>query len=231
MAQPQEQEDSPRRGRGRPPRTPAEVGQVRQRLLEATRTVFSRTGYHGLSVELVIAEAGVSRPTFYKYFSSMEEAVEQLVTRVNQDIIDRLMAAIGGAPDPVAKIEAAILAWKQWGEDLGEFLRPYYTELHDRHSPIGRQRQLTIGMVAAQIAEAVVLLGRERPSSLRVMAFIHGVEYLGYHFHLNTPRDERTWAETREAMFRLAIGLLGDESDWGNALGLARDFHIDLNRP
>lgn len=232
MAQPQEQqEESPRRGRGRPPRSAAEVGQVRERLLDAIRAVFARTGYHGLSVELVIAEAGVSRPTFYKYFASAEEAVEQLVTRVNQDIIDRLMVAIASVPDPVGKIEAAILAWKQWGESLGEFLRPYYTELHDRHSPIGRQRQLTIGLVAAQIAEAVVLLGRERPSPLRVMAFIHGVEYLGYHYHLNTPRDARSWTETREAMFRLAIGLLGDESDWSNAIGLSRDFHIDLNRP
>lgn len=217
-----------RRPRGRPPLSEAAVGQVRSRLLRATRTVFARVGYHGLTVELVIAEAGVSRPTFYKYFSSMEAAVERLVAEVNQDIIDRLMAALATSPDLMTKIEAGILAWKQWGEDLGEFLGPFYTELHDRQSPVGRQRQLTLGLLEARIAEVVVLLGRAAPSPLRVKAFIHGVEFLGYHYHLNTPRDAQSWAETRDAIFRMAIGLLGDAADWGNALGLARDFPIDL---
>lgn len=225
-----EQEQSLRRGRGRPPRSEAEVGQIRDRLLRATRTVFARVGYHGLSVELVIAEAGVSRPTFYKYFPSMEAAVERLVTEVNQDIIDRLMAALATSPDLMTKIEAGIEAWKQWGEDLGEFLGPFHTELHDRQSPVGRQRQLTLVLLEARIAEVVVLLGRARPSPLRVTTFIYSVEFLGYHYHLNSARDARSWAETRAAIFRLAIGLLGDAGDWGNALELARDFDIGLDR-
>lgn len=217
-----------RRPRGRPPLSEAAVGQVRSRLLRATRTVFARVGYHGLTVELVIAEAGVSRPTFYKYFSSMEAAVERLVAEVNQDIIDRLMAALATSLDLMTKIEAGILAWKQWGENMGEFLGPFYTELHDRKSPVGRQRQLILGLLEARIAEVVVLLGRAEPSPLRVKAFIHGVEFLGYYYHLNTPRDAQSWADTRDAIFRMALGLLGDDADWGNALGLARDFPIDL---
>ena len=82
---------------------------TRQRILAATAEVLGRSGQTKLSLSEVALQAGVSRPTFYKYFASLEEAVEQLVTRVNQDIIDRLMVAIASAPDPVGKIEAAIL--------------------------------------------------------------------------------------------------------------------------
>ena len=223
-------DSSARRSRGRPPKTEAELGQLRERLLGATRTVFARVGYHGLSVELVIDEAGVSRPTFYKYFASLDEVVEILLTQVNHDLIGRLMAALQPVAEPTAKVEAAILAWRQWGEDLGEFLRPFYAELHNSTSPVGRHRQLTLSVLTTQISEAVVVLGRERPSPLRVATFINGVEYLGYHYHLETPRDAASWADTREAMFRLALGLLGDEGDWNNSIGLARDFHIHLKR-
>lgn len=218
----------PKRGRGRPPMTDSDAGKARDRILQATRQVFARAGYHELSVEQVIAEAGVSRPTFYRYFHSVDEAVELLVSQVNQDLIQRIMAALNSESEPAAKVEAAVLAWRGWGEDMGEFLRPFFGELHDPRSPVGRQRQLTIGLVSAQIAEAVVLLGRVRPSPLRVAVFIDGMEFLGYHYHLNTPRDEASWNEARQAMFRLAIGLLGDASDWGNALDLARDFHVNL---
>lgn len=218
----------PKRGRGRPPMTDSDAGKARDRILQATRQVFARAGYHDISVEQVIAEAGVSRPTFYRYFHSVDEAVELLVSQVNQDLIQRIMAALSSEAEPAAKVEAAVLAWRGWGEDMGEFLRPFFGELHDPRSPVGRQRQLTIGLVSAQIAEAVVLLGRVRPSPLRVAVFIDGMEFLGYHYHLNTPRDEASWNEARQAMFRLAIGLLGDASDWGNALDLARDFHVNL---
>lgn len=206
------------------------MDKVRARLLAATRTVFARVGYHGLSVELVIAEAGVSRPTFYKYFPGLDEVADRLVAQVNQDLVARLLQALAAAAAPVAAIEAAIAAWRQWGDDLGDFLRPFYAELHDPGSPVSRHRQRTIEQLSAQITESVVLLGRARPSALRVRTFLQAIEYLGYHYHLESARDAAAWAETREAMFRLALGLLGDAGDWDNAAGLARDFHIDLGR-
>lgn len=223
--------DAPaRRNRGRPPLTAADVDKARAHLLVAIRAVFARVGYHGLSVELVIAEAGVSRPTFYKYFPSLDEAVERLVVQVNADLLGRMGKALASADVPSAKVEAAIEAWRQWGEDLGDFLRPFYTEFNDPGSPVGRHRQVTISLLATQITEAVALLGRAPPGPLRVATFIQGIEYLGYHYHLTTPGDAAAWAETRATMFRLALGLLGDAGDWDNATALARDFHVDLGR-
>jgi len=127
--------------------------------------VFARVGYHGLSAELIIEEAGISRPTFYKYFRSTEEPVEVLVSQVNDDLIARLMAAVAAAPDPLAKVESAILAWRQWGEDLGEFLRPFFAELNNPATPVGRHRQQTLTLLTGQIAGIIELLGHARPAT------------------------------------------------------------------
>jgi AcrR family transcriptional regulator len=43
------------------------------RIIEAARELFDRHGYHSTSVNDIIAEAGVSKPTFYVHFPSKEE--------------------------------------------------------------------------------------------------------------------------------------------------------------
>ena len=166
-----------RRSRGRPPKTEAEVDLVRTRVLAATRTVFADVGYHGLSVELVLHEAGVSRPTFYKYFRSLDEVVERLLAEVNQDLVARLLSALASASEPFAKVEAAVLAWRQWGEDLGAFLRPFFAELHDRTSPVGRHRERTLELLMAPIAEDYALTARglvSLPELRKGLQAVHG---------------------------------------------------------
>ncbi|MGO9762078.1 MAG: TetR/AcrR family transcriptional regulator, partial [Solirubrobacteraceae bacterium] len=45
----------------------------RQRLLEGMVATANRDGYAGANVSAVIAEAGVSRPTFYEHFEDRDD--------------------------------------------------------------------------------------------------------------------------------------------------------------
>src|SRR5438309_3367869 len=45
----------------------------RERLLAGMLTAANRDGYAGATVSAVIAEAGVSRPTFYEYFADRDD--------------------------------------------------------------------------------------------------------------------------------------------------------------
>lgn len=217
------------RGRGRPPAGPEAQAAIRQRLLEATRTVFTRVGYHGLSVELVLAEAGLSRPTFYKHFRSTEEPIDLIIRDVNDQLIAALLAAVEGNRDPFAAVEAGLDAWRRWGEDLGPMLRPLFAELHDAHSPASRHRRRTLDTLGTQLMAMIERLGRARPTRLQVDALLNGVEYLGYRFHLETPRDAASWKQTRDAMLRLSIAMLGNEQEWQHAAQVAQALKIDLN--
>lgn len=216
------------RPRGRPPMSIAAQQQVRDRILDATRTVFTRVGYHGLSVELVIAEAGLSRPTFYKYFRSTDEPIEQVIQDANDRLINSLMAAVAGSTDTFAAVEAGLIAWRRWGEDLGPMLRPLFAELHDPHSPASRHRRRTLDILSAEIALLEQRLGRQPATRLQVETLLNGIEYVGYRYHLETPRDPASWKATRDAMLRLAIAMLGNEQEWSAAVPLAHAFNIDL---
>lgn len=229
MSRPASKTPADPRRRGRPPQSPAQQQAVRDRILEATRAVFTRVGYHGLSVELVIAEAGISRPTFYKYFRNTDEPIEIVLADVNDRLIAHLVAATADRGDPFSTVEAGLTAWRTWGEDLGPMLRPLYSELHDVHSPASRHRRRTLDILAERFAAIVTGLGRPQPSRLLVDALLNGIEFLGYRYHLESPRDDASWKATRDAMLRLALGLLGNKAEWQMAVQLAQALHVDLD--
>jgi AcrR family transcriptional regulator len=55
-------------------------------LLDAARAVFSRHGYFDASIQEILAEAGVSRGTFYKYFDSKKAVLGELLERFMADL-------------------------------------------------------------------------------------------------------------------------------------------------
>jgi TetR/AcrR family transcriptional regulator len=217
------------RPRGRPPKSAAEQAEVVDALLAATRSVFARGGYHGLSVELVLEESGLSRPTFYKHFRSVDDAIEAVLREANQDLLRRLMRALRDTDGaPLWRVEAALVAFRDWGEALGPMLRPLYSELHDVHSPTSRHRKQIMELLANELARAAEPAGRPRPSRLTLDTLIQGVEFLGYHYHLESARDHAAWKATRDAMLRLAFGLLATSEEFAEALSLLSAMNIDL---
>lgn len=218
-----------RRGRGRAPAGPEAHAAIRQRLLNATRAVFSRVGYHGLTVELVLAEAGLSRPTFYKHFRNTDEPIDIVIADVNDQLIANLLASFVGHTDPFAAVDAGLLAWRAWGEALGPMLVPLFAELHDARSPASAHRKRTLSVLHDHLLRVTETFGRARPTRLQVDALLNGVEYVGYRFHLETARDDVSWKQTRDAMLRIALATLGNASEWQHAMRLAQALDIDLN--
>ncbi len=215
-------------GRGRPVNTEAQHQTLRRSIIQATRAVFIQVGYHGLSVELILAQCGLSRPTFYKYFRNTDEAIEIVVREANEQLIDGMTQAVSQAVGLFEQVEIALVSWRKWGDDMGPLLRPLFRELHDVHSPASRNRLRTLEVIENNLLQAAVLAGMPKPSKILIQALINGVEFLGYRFQLETPKDEVSWQQTRSAMLRMALGLLASEEQWGQALDLARQLGIDL---
>lgn len=215
-----------RRPRGRPAKTDAQMEEVRLNILAATRQVFARTGFHGLSVELILAESGISRPTFYKYFRSAAEPIDQVLSDVNQQLVEALLRSADPTQDIYAQLEQALLVWRDWGKSLGPMLKPLFEELHDAWSPASRHRRRTLSLITEAVAAMLQAAGRECPSRTRLDTLVNGVEYLGYRYHLETPADDKSWKETRDTMICLALGLLGTAEDWARVPELASRLNI-----
>ena len=91
-------------GGGAHPRS-ARRSTQRERLIKAMALVASREGYAHATIAKVLAEAGVSRPTFYEYFpdrdgcviAAAQEVGERLVASVAGAVLDAPAHALGGA--------------------------------------------------------------------------------------------------------------------------------------
>jgi TetR/AcrR family transcriptional regulator, repressor for uid operon len=69
---------------------------MRERILRATFKVLCRHGYGKLNLSDVAAQAGISRPTFYKFFSSKDDLLAEFSSFELQLLREDLERAIEG---------------------------------------------------------------------------------------------------------------------------------------
>ena len=69
--------------------------EARQRLLETASSIFYRDGIHSVGVDRVIAEAGVTRATFYRHFPGKEDLVLAYLQAEDESLRGLFAAASG----------------------------------------------------------------------------------------------------------------------------------------
>lgn len=219
-----------KRGRGRPPRTPQETQAVRDQIKQAAIQVYAAHGYHAVTVELILQACGLSRPTFYRYFDNTAAVLDLVLKEANDLLIHDVTTAIRSQSDAMAKVQAGLLAWRGWGEKIGPLLQAIYADMHAPQTLAFAHRQRVLAALTREINASNQALGRPPIHPVRLETFVMGMEFLGYRFHFGPegPTDAM-WEETRQAMLRLALGLLGSRMEWGMATSLADFLHIKLD--
>ncbi len=90
---------------------------ARERVLEGAREAFGRLGYELTRVEDILEAAAVSRPTFYRIFSSKQEAYEEL-DRIAVAYLQRVLSQqatsheVSVAPEDM--LELVIASYFEW---------------------------------------------------------------------------------------------------------------------
>ncbi|HEX3911533.1 MAG TPA: helix-turn-helix domain-containing protein [Solirubrobacteraceae bacterium] len=77
-------------------RAPRDAARTRESLLDAGVAVAERGGLSGLSVNRVVAEAGVAKGTFYVHFSDREAFVDALHARFHERVEQAVALATAG---------------------------------------------------------------------------------------------------------------------------------------
>lgn len=78
----------------------------RDRILETASSVFAREGFAGSSIDLIAAEAGVSRQTIYNQFGDKERMFAAVVAGTTERANAGLFAALATFPDKPADLES-----------------------------------------------------------------------------------------------------------------------------
>ena len=78
---------------------------MRARLLASAMYLIASSGLGAVSIDGVVAAASVSRSTFYKYFASPENLVQELTVEITNDLIRLLEQAVLGRADPAERVD------------------------------------------------------------------------------------------------------------------------------
>jgi TetR/AcrR family transcriptional regulator, transcriptional repressor for nem operon len=100
----------------RMPNPPHYREQVRQRIIRSAARLFNRHGFTAVSIDDIMAGAGLTRGGFYNYFQSKSELYAEAISRFVKQKLDGA-DAIAQAPDRAAKIVRDYLS-RQHFEDL-----------------------------------------------------------------------------------------------------------------
>ncbi|WP_419707029.1 TetR/AcrR family transcriptional regulator [Promicromonospora sp. NFX87] len=100
---------APRTTASRAPRkTPDGGSEARERLLRTASELFYAEGIHVVGVDRIIAEAGVTRATFYRHFPSKEDLVEAYLGVEDANIRGMFDAARAATDDPITLAEMLV---------------------------------------------------------------------------------------------------------------------------
>jgi TetR/AcrR family transcriptional repressor of nem operon len=64
------------------PYTPEHKAETRKRIVQSARRLFNRHGFAGVSIDEIMADAGLTRGGFYNHFDTKEELYAEVVTEV-----------------------------------------------------------------------------------------------------------------------------------------------------
>lgn len=161
-----------------PSRTPS--NETRQRVLEAAIACVKQWGIEKTSLLDIARQAGVTRPTVYRYFTSREDVLSAALLQSAAAMARRLIAHIEGESDPAERFVRAIL-----------FL------LDD----VPKEPQLsimTLSSLATYVSEDALINAEGFGLSLLLMKQILA----------GVAMTEEAWREVTEATIRMLLSLL-----------------------
>jgi AcrR family transcriptional regulator len=206
--------EQPTRRPGRPPQTEQETHLAREHILTATSTVFGERGYHGANVSRVIAAAGISRPTFYRHFRNIDDALQIVLSRIGRAIATRISQAVASVSGDLPRLIAGIDAYLSWGEQNRALLQSLYAGGHDPANPVFGLRPLLLGQLTALLNAEVSLGGRAPLDEWTIDLFLNAMEYACYRLYRPAELSAEAVAAARATMLRTALALLGRADDW-----------------
>jgi AcrR family transcriptional regulator len=157
----------------------------RTRLLDAADRIFARLGYDGASMEDIAFEAGVGKPTLYRYFPSKAELFEAVFSHTLDELERRLDLA-------VAEGGAFSLRLRRVVEELVPTFRKHIVSMRDLSEGdeaskrrIFRKRRGGIEARLVALLREAVEAGEIRPVDPAVIArFMIGLVWTGTNSHL-----------------------------------------------
>lgn len=195
----------------RQPREKGKRPSARERICETARELFYQRGIRGVGVEMIAAEAGTTKMSLYRNFSSKDDLVAECLCEQEREFWawwDATVEPLNG--DPRRQIEALFEALEaQLGSDHGSrgcVFANAAVELPDKHHPARKIILEHHRAVRARLRAICSEMNARDPDALAdgLVLLIAGVYMSCLVFE--GAEFKRSFAETARAMLRSELG-------------------------
>ena len=178
---------------------------ARERLLEVAARCVAGDGIAGTGIAHVALEAGVSRPTVYRYFKDREELIRSVLRQAGLRLANEVQEHIRGFEDPGDKaVEATLFTLRAIRHNpvLRQVWRPAMFDANLLH---GFTQPVSITFTRVAFAELIELTGWDEAEAMESMEFLLRM-ILSL---LAAPEPERSESKLREFLRRRLVPALG----------------------
>lgn len=168
----------------------------RTALLDAGASLADSSGLRGLSVNAIVAAAGMAKGSFYQHFPSRKEYVVALHRRYHDQITEHVLAAVGQLPHGADRLRIGVDAFLDAcleTKGTKAFLAQARTE-----TDLLEEVQARNALIGAQLAADMAALGADQPD-----AKAHLVVAMVADISLQELYDDGPRRDLRTALFAL----------------------------
>lgn len=180
-------------------------GDLRRRILDTTRRLLVKEGYHNLSMRKIAQSINYSATSIYLHFESKDALLHALIDEGMQQLYAAFTSIVGQFPDrPVERLRALCEQFITFGLDNPEYyeimfqLRPEQMERYPAEKYRRARRNLdTIAEALAEGAdEGVFEVADARVSASTIWASLHGTVSLLLAERVDIRIDQNDFIET-----------------------------------
>ena len=151
------------------------IHQHRSRLLEGMATAVARKGYAETTIADIVAEASVSRRTFYEHFATKADCLVALYEAASHNALKVLREAIAQPQEWEQRVEQALRAYLECMASNPVLMRTLFIEILHLGGPGLASRRRVNQEIADYMLQVV---GRDRVTPELAMAVVGGIHEL-----------------------------------------------------
>lgn len=183
--------------------------QTRQSVIDAAKQLVTWKDVYTIRIGDVMQKAGLTRPLFYKYFSSLDDLFKAAAAQINDELVVRLSQGLDTENDPAYRSASLLYAYLRVGVEepmLAWFIVRYGPRSHALQANM--QQVITLALTAGVEAGYFDLMPEQFTS---VTALIRGTAIMTLRARLTTDSGPELEQHSVALILR-ALGLNSAES-------------------